>query len=221
MIGEGRVKVNGEVVLSLGHKIDWQKDEVEVDGKRVKKPQRLIYLMLNKPAGYLVSLKDPSGRPTILELIKPLNIRVFPVGRLDFESEGLLLLTNDGEFAFRATHPRYKVKKVYLVEIKGKPEPSELERLRKGIYLEGRKTAEAKIYILRASNKRSLLRVEIHEGRKREVRRMFEVLGHPVFKLRRLKFAGLDLGNLKKGKWRYLTKEEISLIKKEVGLSSC
>jgi len=219
MISQGRVTVNGKVVENLGCRIDDEKDRVEVDGKRIKKRDNLIYVMLNKPPGYLVSLRDPFRRPTVKDLLPTLKSRVFPVGRLDYRSEGLLLLTNDGELAFRLTHPRFKVKKVYIVRLKGVPESRELSRLEKGIFLDGRKTAPAEIKILSTSSRECRLRVEIHEGRKREVRRMFEAIGHNVLGLQRIRFGSLSLGKLRRGRWRYLTSQEIEKLRSLVGLS--
>lgn len=218
MIEEGRVAVNSEVIQALGHKIDDEIDKVEVDGVKVKKEAKHYYVILNKPPGYLVSLKDSFGRPTVRDLLPTLKGRVFPVGRLDFDSEGLLLMTNDGELAYRLTHPSFKIKKVYLVRIKGKPESSGLRRLERGLILDGKKTAPAKISLLSSSTKESFLRVEIHEGRKREIRRLFDVIGHRVIELQRIKFGNLSLGNLKKGKWRYLTRDEIGRLRNQVRL---
>jgi pseudouridine synthase len=218
MIAEGRIKVNGRVVKVLGYKIDDEKDRVEVDGRRVEREEGLVYLMLNKPPGYLVTLKDNFQRPTIRQLLPSLSQRVFPVGRLDYDSSGLLLLTNDGELAFRLTHPRFRIPKAYLVEVRGEPGPSELSRLEKGIYLDGKKTAPAKIAQIRSDLKKSLFKVEIYEGRKREVRRMFQAVGHKVLQLQRINFAGLKLGNLKAGKWRYLTRKEVDSLKKLAAL---
>jgi len=218
MIEESRIKVNGKVVDRLGYKIDDEKDRVEVDGRQVKKEKGLIYLMLNKPRGYLVTLKDSFQRPTIMELVPALKKRVFPVGRLDNDSEGLLLLTNDGELASRLTHPSYEIRKTYLVKIQGSPEPSKLSRLERGIDLDGQKTAPAKIVLLARSASKSLLRVEIHEGKKREVRRMFEAIGHRVLELKRVGFASLRLGRLKRGEWRFLTRKEVDSLKKQVEL---
>ncbi|MBA7535582.1 Ribosomal large subunit pseudouridine synthase B [subsurface metagenome] len=216
MIAEGRIKVNGQVVQVLGYKIDDEKDRVDVEGRRVEKEEELIYLMINKPPGYLVTLKDNFQRPTIQQLFPSLRKRVFPVGRLDYDSSGLLLLTNDGELAYRLTHPRFKVPKVYLVKVKGEPVPSELTRLEKGIYLDDKKTAPAKIVQIEGDPKKSLLKVEIYEGRKREVKRMFQVIGHKVIQLQRINFGGLGLGSLKMGKWRFLTRKEIDSLKKQV-----
>lgn len=218
LITQGRVSVNGEVILTLGHKIDGKKDRVEVDGRKVKKEEINLYLMLNKPPGYLVSLKDPLGRPTIKDLLPSLKSRVFPIGRLDYESEGLLLLTNNGELAFRLTHPRFQIKKVYQVKVKGEPDSSRLSRLEKGIVLDGKKTAPAKIRTLAVSSKGGCLRIEIHEGRKREVRRMLEAVGLQVKGLQRMRFDGLSLGKLKRGKWRYLAPREVETLMSCVGL---
>ncbi len=218
MIAEGRIKVNGQVIQMLGYKIDDEKDRVEVEGKRVEREEGMIYLMINKPPGYLVTFKDHFQRPTIQKLLPPLKRRVFPVGRLDYDSSGLLLLMNDGELAYRLTHPRFKVPKVYSVKVKGEPDPSELTRLEKGIYLDGKKTAPAKIAQVRGDPKKSLLKIEIYEGRKREVKRMFQAIGHKVLQLQRINFGGLRLGSLKTGKWRFLTRKEIDSLKKQVAL---
>jgi len=218
MIAEGRVRVNGVAIQVLGYKIDDTKDRVEVDSKRVKKDENLIYLMLNKPSGYLVTLKDPFRRPTIKDLLPNLRKKVFPVGRLDYDSEGLILFTNDGEMAYRLTHPRFKIKKTYLVKVTGNPDSSRLSRLEKGIFLDDRKTAPAKVLRLSDSPKRTLLRIEIYEGRKREIRRMCEAMGHRVLQLKRVGFAGLALGKLAQGNYRFLSQKEIDKLRKQVVL---
>ncbi len=218
MIVEGRITVNGRVVRILGTKIDDEKDRVELDGKRVEKEEEMIYLMLNKPPGYLVTLKDPFRRPTIKELLPSLKERIYPVGRLDYDSEGLLLLTNNGELAHRLAHPRYRVPKNYVVEVKGVPESSKISRLERGVYIDGKKTAPARIAKLSGSAKKTLLRIEIHEGRKREVKRMFEAVGHRVLRLKRVGFGGLRLGKLQTGKWRFLTRKEVDSLKSQVDL---
>ena len=218
MIAEGKIKVNGKVVKALGSKIDDEKDKVDVEGRRVEREEGLVYLMLNKPPGYLVTLKDNFQRPMIQQLLPSLKERVFPVGRLDYDSSGLLLMMNDGELAYRLTHPRFKVPKAYLVKVKGEPDPSKLSRLEKGIYLDGKKTAPAKIAQVRSDPKKSLFKIEIYEGRKREVKRMFQAIGHKVLQLQRTNFGGLKLGSLKAGKWRYLTRKEIETLKKQAAL---
>jgi len=216
MIAEGRVSLNGEIVESLGTLIDERTDKVEVDGKRIKSDKSHVYLLLNKPPGYLVTVKDPFQRPTIMDLLPSLKKRIYPVGRLDFDSEGLLLLTNDGDLAYRLMHPNYKVKKDYVVCVKAKPNPSTLSRLEKGIYLDGKKTAPAKIHVLSSTKRGTLIKVELREGRKRELRKMFEAVGHKVLALKRVRFGSLSLGGLKKGQWRYLTREEFARLKKDV-----
>lgn len=216
MIIEGRVTVNNRVIQELGYKIDDKKDRVEVDGREVRKEETFIYLMLNKPAGYLVTMKDSFGRPTVYDLLPDLKKRVFPVGRLDFESRGLLLLTNDGELTHRLTHPRNKIRKTYLVKVKGEPDSPKISKLQKGIFLDGRKTAPAKVSLLEGNPKRSLLKIEMYEGRKREIRRMFEYIGHRVLVLKRISFAGLKLERLRSGKWRFLRSEEIKRLKELV-----
>lgn len=215
---EGRVKVNGSIIKVLGHKICDQSDDVEVDGKHIKKTTQHVYLMLNKPKGVLVTLKDPQNRPTVKSLIGPVRQRVFPVGRLDLNSEGLLLLMDDGELAYRLMHPRYQIEKEYQVRVKGQPEESSLKRLREGIYLDGRRTAPARVVMLTAGAKKCLLNIGIHEGRKREIRRMIEAIGHIPIALKRVRFAGLTLGGLKPGQWRHLTSDEVAQLKKQVNL---
>ena len=218
MIVEGQIKVNGRVVRTLGTKIDDEKDRVEFEDKRVDKEEEMVYLLLNKPPGYLVTLKDPFRRPTIKELLPSLEKRIYPVGRLDYDSEGLLLLTNDGELAHRLAHPRYRVPKNYIVEVRGMPDSLKISRLEKGIALDGKKTAPARIARLSGSVKKTLLRIEIHEGRKREVKRMFEAIGHKVLHLKREGFGGLKLGKLQTGKWRFLTQREVDSLKSKVDL---
>ncbi len=218
LIEQGRVKVNGKIVQALGSKIDENKDRIEVDGKTVEGAQGKVYMLLNKPPGFLVTLKDPFQRPTIMDFLPKLRTRIFPIGRLDFDSEGLLLMTNDGELSNRLLHPRYEIKKTYLVKIKGHPEKVQISRLERGIPIDGKKTAPAKIFPISSSPKRSLFKVELHEGRKREIRRMFEAIGYHVLLLRRIKFAGLTLDGLNPGDWRYLTETEVQNLYKKVGL---
>jgi 23S rRNA pseudouridine2605 synthase len=218
MISEGRVSINGETIDALGVQVDGEKDKIEVDGKIVKQPKSKVYLILNKPPGYLVTVKDPFQRPTIMDLLPNLKSRVFPVGRLDLDSEGLVLFTNDGELAHRLMHPSYQVIKEYRVRVNAKPELSTLATLEKGISLDGKKTAPAKFRILSANVKGTLLLARLYEGRKRELRRMFEFMGFRVLALKRVKLGSLHLGNLKKGEWRYLSREEIARLKKKVRL---
>ena len=219
MISEGRVSVNGETVQKLGIQVDEDKDKVAVDGKSVRLAKSDVYMMLNKPPGYLVTAKDPFQRPSIMDLLPAMKNRVFPVGRLDFDSEGLLLLTNDGDLANRLMHPSYQVIKEYRIRVKPKPDLSTLATLEKGIPLDGKKTAPAKFRVLATTVKGTLLMAKLHEGRKRELRRMFEYMGIRVISLKRVRLGSLHLGPLKKGKWRHLTREEVARLKKKVRLS--
>lgn len=218
MIVEGRISVNNVVVEELGVQIDPAKDSVRVDGRSIKLEKEEIYLLLNKPAGFLVTLEDPFKRPTILELLPRLKKRVFPVGRLDLSSEGLLLLTNNGELANRLMHPRYGIKKVYEVKTKGNPPLRSLQKLERGIQIDGKKTAPAKVTRLESDPKKAKIRIELTEGRKREVRRMFEAIGYDLFSLKRTNYAGIGIGTLKRGEWRYLESSEIKSLKERVGL---
>jgi pseudouridine synthase len=220
-IAEGRVSVNGRVVQELGAKIDPARDRVAASGRPVKVvEERLLYVLLNKPAGLVVSVKDPFGRPTVMDLLKHVPVRIYPVGRLDLDTEGALLLTNDGELALKLTHPRYEVAKVYEVLVDGEPRREDLDKIRRGLFLEGRRTAPAKVESLRRSHRRATLRVEIHEGRKREIRKMFEAIGFPVDRLLRVDFAGLTLEGLRPGAWRYLHAAEVRRLRRLAGLDA-
>ncbi len=218
LIQEGRVSVNGEAVCDLGIKIDDEKDQIKVNGRKIRLARKHVYLMLHKPPGLLVTMKDPFNRPTVVDLIPEAGTRIFPVGRLDFSSEGLLLLTSDGELAHRLMHPRYQIEKVYLTAVRGIPAEKSLEKMKKGVYLDGKKTAPAKVSVLDRNDKKSLLKIAIHEGRKREVRRMCQTLGHSVVSLKRIQFGRLTLGRLKRGEYRHLSQYEIDFLKKSVGL---
>jgi len=218
MILEGRVTVNGKIA-TLGMKADPNKDHIKVDGKLLIKPEPKIYLIMNKPKGILTTLDDPEGRPTVKELLKNIKFKVYPVGRLDFNSEGLLIFTNDGELAYRLTHPLYKVPKTYLVKVKGVVKDKKLDILKGGIKLEdGIVYAEVKRKFMPKTKNNTWLEVTIYEGKKRQIRRMFEKLRHPVLKLKRIKIDGIEIGNLGLGEWRYLTLEEVKRLKKSVKL---
>ena len=219
LILEGRVRVNRKAVDELGVKVEDGRDVVEVDGRKVRKEEKPVYIMLNKPAGYLVTLRDPFRRPTIRDLFPPALGRVFPVGRLDLASEGLLLLTSDGELAYRLSHPRFMVKKVYLAKVRGEPAAEALQRLERGVYVEGKKTAPARAALVSRSPKSSWLQLELHEGRKHEVRLMCRNVGHDVLELRRVGLAGLTLKKLKPGQWRHLEPWEVRKLKVLVHLS--
>ncbi|MEN6560830.1 MAG: pseudouridine synthase [Acidobacteriota bacterium] len=217
-IAEGRVRVNGRVVQELGEKIDPARDRVVAGGKPVRaEEEKLVYILLNKPAGRVVSVKDPFGRPTVLDLLGRLAVRVYPVGRLDLDTEGALLLTNDGDLALKLTHPRYGVTKTYEARVEGEPREEDLDKVRHGLFLEGRRTAPARVTLLRRGHRAATLKVDIHEGRKREIRKLFEAVGYPVESLVRVDFAGLTLDGLKTGEWRYLRAAEVQRLKRLAG----
>ena len=213
LILAGLVKVNGETIRKLGAKIIPGRDRVEVKGKEIN-PAEFIYLMLNKPKGYITGNRDPQGRLTVLDLLPEEFPRVFPVGRLDYNTTGLLLLTNDGQLAFGITHPSYEVKKTYEVLVKGVPEPTSLESLRKGILLEDGPTLPAKVDIIKVKTGNAIIRIVIREGRKRQVRRMFRAIGHPVMELMRVGIGPLTLDGLPLGKYRPLNGMEIAALRK-------
>ncbi|NPB07136.1 MAG: rRNA pseudouridine synthase [Aquificae bacterium] len=219
LVLEGRVKVNGQVVRDLAFKVDPERDRVEVDGKPVK-PQRKRYVILNKPCCYLTQLgPSPDGRKTISELIKNIPERVFPVGRLDYNTEGLLLLTNDGELANRVLHPRYKLPKVYLALVEGKVDQKTLKAMRKGAQLEDGFAKPDAVRLVRYEGKDTLLEVVFHEGRKHIVKRYLAHFGHRVKRLKRTQIGPVKLGKLAPGKWRDLNKGELAQLFKAVGLT--
>ncbi len=210
LIAEGRVRVNGEVAV-LGRRIDPESDRVDVDGVPLSVREGLVYYLLNKPAGVVTTASDPQGRRTVVDLV-PLEPRVFPVGRLDYETEGLLLLTNDGDLTHRLTHPSFGVEKEYLAEVDGTPTRGELRRLREGVELEDGPTAPAKASL----QPPNLLTLTIHEGRNRQVRRMCEAVGHPVRRLVRTRIGPITDRTLPPGKWRELTQAEVRAIETAV-----
>ena len=214
LIQNGLVKVNGNIVNTLGIKIDPTKDTIKVRDKVVLQKEDKVYILLNKPEGYVTTVKDTHGRLTVIDLIKDVNARLYPVGRLDYDTEGLLLLTNDGQLAYGLTHPKHKVLKVYEALVKGIPDHIDLEKLEKGIILEDGITAPANIKVLEVYEPNSLIEISIHEGRNRQVRRMFEAINHPVLKLKRTQMGPLSLNNIAKGKYRNLSKAEIENLKK-------
>src|SRR4051795_4376314 len=213
LIAAGRVTVNGEVIKELGTKADPEKDHIKVNGKLINpqlQSREKVYILLNKPKGYLSSVSDPEGRPLVTELLPPSLGKVHPVGRLDFNTEGLLLLTNDGDFTNYVTAARNRVEKVYEVKVKGVPAESGIERLRRGITLEdGTRTAPAKIKLLHQTQTNAWYEVLLHQGRNQQVRRMFELIGHSVLKLRRTRIGFLKDEDLKTGYWRLLTPREV------------
>ncbi|MGH7163988.1 MAG: pseudouridine synthase [Nitrospiraceae bacterium] len=213
MIAAGRVTVNGRVVRELGTKVDPARDHVKVDGRHLKPVPPHVFVMLNKPKGCVSSLSDPAGRPTITDLLSGVRLRVFPVGRLDFDSEGLLLLTNDGALAQALLHPRYHVGKTYAIKVKGVLSEDEIASLERGVVLEDGPTGKAIVKKGGKAEKNSWLELTIFEGRKHQVKRMLEAVGHPVLKLTRVRFGPLALGDLQPGRYRYLTDREANTIR--------
>ena len=217
LILQGQIRVNNSVVTKLGTKVDPQKDIVEVKGKLVKYKEikQYSYILLNKPKGYLTSLSDPFGRPTVLDLLKGVKERVYPVGRLDYNSEGLLILTNDGELTNALTHPSKEVEKVYIVKLKGIPSSENLKILSKGVTLKNNyKLSPCSIYLLNTINGNAILKIKIKEGKKRQIRKMAEYIRHFVLELRRIRTGPISLKGVKPGEYRYLNKEEIKNLKK-------
>lgn len=185
------------------------KDRVEVNGKPVKLEKNKVYILLHKPKGYVTTVSDPEGRKTVLELVQDVKERIYPVGRLDYDSSGLLLLTNDGDFANYLMHPRHEILKVYIVTVKGKPSDEAIEKIRNGIRIDDYVTAPAFVKVLNVYENKTKLEITIHEGRNRQIRKMCERIGHPVIRLKRIAYGKLELGNLKPGEWRFLTEKEI------------
>jgi len=217
LILEGRVTVNGAIVVELGTKVEIERDAIKVDGKRLAAPPAgHTYLALNKPRGVVTTLSDPEGRPTVKEYLRGVKARVYPVGRLDFHSEGLLLLTDDGALARDLMHPSHGVEKVYLVKVKGQPSPEILLRLCRGIPLDGKRTGPAKARIVRRGDN-AWIEITIGEGRNRQVRRMFQAVGHPVQRLRRLGYGGVGLGRLPLGHLRALSEAEVGELARAAG----
>lgn len=218
MIKDGRVEVNGKIVRELGTKVE-PDDEVRVDGQVVG-VARLFTVLVNKPAGLVTTLRDPQGRPTIASILPDVGVQLKPVGRLDMDTEGLLLCTNDGDLAHRLTHPRYGVEKEYQAIVTGIPEEEALNRLRKGVYIEGGRTSPAKVEVIHAEVKRNStsLRITIHEGRKRQVRLMCEAVGHPVQSLKRTRFGPFRLKGMRPAEVRLLGQKEVNDLRTQVGL---
>ncbi|MBE7043973.1 MAG: rRNA pseudouridine synthase [Ruminococcaceae bacterium] len=214
LIAEGKVRVNGQIVRELGTKIEIGADEVAVHNKPIKATQKKYYIMLNKPSGYVSTAKDQFERPTVVDLIgEEISSRIFPVGRLDYETEGLLLLTNDGDFTYRVTHPKFHMDKTYIATLKGGITVRGLQQLRKGVVIdEDFKTAPAEVEIMDAVNGQTVVKITIHEGRNRQVRKMFEAVGSKVTHLQRIQIGKIELGTLPLGRWRYLTSHEVTYL---------
>jgi pseudouridine synthase len=222
MIRAGRVAIDGQVITALGSKADPSKQRITLDGQPLPQAEHLEYWLVHKPKGVVTTAKDPQGRPSILGLLpSSLKARLYPVGRLDINSEGLVLLTNDGDLAQRLTHPRHKVPKTYKVWIRGLPPAAALESLRHGVPLEDGPSAPARVFLKSAGPQRSKLSFVLYEGRKRQIRRMCEQVGHPVLRLVRVGMGPLKLGDLPSGAARPLTRAEVQRLKKAVPISGC
>jgi pseudouridine synthase len=213
LILAGRVSVNNKVVRELGIMADPAYDRIRVDGKPLPHPAPKVYYLLYKPRGVITSLHDPEGRTTIKDLIPRIKAKIFPVGRLDYDAEGLLLLTNDGEMAMRLAHPRYRVPRTYLVKVKGVLTTDEMARIEKGVMLDDGMSPAIKVNPIRRLQKNSVVRVTMHEGRNRVIKRTFEAIRHPVLRLKRIEFASLTLEGLQPGDYRPLSAEEIERLR--------
>jgi len=216
----GRVRVNGEVVTELGTKVDPATDVVTLDGKRLSLAEEPVYIALNKPAGVMTTMSDPQGRMTVATLVPTKEYPgLFPVGRLDYDTTGLLLFTTDGEIAHRLLHPKWHVEKVYRALIDGRAVEAELQRLRDGVSLDDGLTAPARVKSLRSSGTTTFVEIAITEGRKRQVRRMFSKIGHPVLELHRASFGPVPLGDLSRASWRHLSSDEVAALRAAVEMT--
>lgn len=209
IILDGRVRVNGITVTEMGTQVDEEKDIVEVDGVRVRPEEEKHYIAYYKPVGEVTTVSDPEGRATVMDKFRDYPVRLFPVGRLDYDSEGLLLLTNDGDLMNHLLHPSHEVSKVYLARVSNQVTEAELAHLRAGVIIEGNMTSPANVRLVRKETFCSVVLVSIHEGRNRQVRKMFEVIGHQVVSLKRVEFGPIKLNDLPMGKWRKLTTMEV------------
>ena len=219
-ITDGRVSVNGETLTELGSKADPETDDIRVDGRRIKVASRRLYLLLYKPRGYIATRSDPQGRPTVIDLLAKGGVRdyVYPVGRLDYESEGLILLTSDGDLAARLTHPSHEVEREYHVKVLGVPDDHDLERLSKGIVIDGRRTQPAEVKLLKvlpgSDADHATLSIVVKEGRNRQVRNMCEAIGHPVDRLRRVRIGPITDERIRPGEFRELDAKEIAALRR-------
>lgn len=215
LILAGRVTVNDEVMTELSYKVDEENDIVKVDDKLIKEENKLVYILLNKPEGYITTVKDQFDRPSVLDLVSDIKERVYPIGRLDYETSGLLLLTNDGDLTYKLTHPKHEVDKTYFARVKGKLTKEEIERFKTGLKIEDYTTAPAKLKVIKYDEQRdsSLLEIKIHEGKNRQVRKMCKAINHPVLRLRRSAMGKIKIGDCEIGKYRYLTEDEIKYLK--------
>lgn len=213
LIITGHVMVNGIKITELGTKIDPEKDTVTVDNKEISEINKFIYIKLYKPEGYVTTVKDQFDRKTVLDLID-IKERIYPIGRLDYNTSGLLLLTNDGDLANKLMHPKYQIYKTYIAEIDGQISDESIKKLRNGVIIENYKTAPARVKLLKYKENKSIVQVSIHEGKNRQVRKMFVAVGHQVRTLKRVSFGEINLEDLKVGSWKNLSNEEIKFLKR-------
>lgn len=218
LIFGGRVTVNGRRVLSPGHPVDPSRDEVRLGGKRVRPSPPKVWVLLHKPRGCVTTQQDPEGRPTVMDLLKGVRVRVNPVGRLDYDVAGVLLLTNDGALAHRLTHPRYGIPRTYRVKVRGGPSAKALERLKQGVTLSDGPASAEGVRLERRLESSAWISLTLREGRNRLLKRMCEAIGHPTVKVQRIRFAGLGHGALLPGQWRFLTSQEVRGLRRWVGL---
>lgn len=214
LIKKGKVQVNGETITEMGVQIDEDKDTITYNGQIVEMEKKMVYILLNKPVGYVTTVSDDKGRNTVMDLVADIPVRIYPVGRLDYDTEGLLLMTNDGDLTYRVTHPKNQVEKTYEAEVTGNITMNTLIQLRNGVMLDGVKTRPAKVEVIGATQFGTKLEITIHEGKNRQVRRMFESVGCIVKRLKRTREAGLILGHVPLGHWRRLTESEVNMLKK-------
>ncbi len=212
LIRSGQVTVDGSVVTEMGVKIDPGSHQVKVNNKPISDSEEKTYILLNKPAGYVTTMHDPQGRPIVTSLLTGLKARLFPVGRLDLDTEGALILTNDGELTHQILHPKFNINKTYVAKVKGSPSRAALKQLAQGIVIDNRTTSPARLRVLRKSARESVIEIIIHEGRKRQVRKMFAAINHPVIHLQRIAYGSLKLGKLPLGKFRSLSRAELKSI---------
>lgn len=212
LISQGRIEVDGQVVRTPGTKISGS-EKIKADGKEIKLKQKRIYILLNKPVGYISTAKDQFSRKTVIDLVGMVKERVYPVGRLDYDTSGLIILTNDGDFANKMMHPKHQTQKVYRAEIMGRLDGNDISRLQNGLELEGFTTAPSKIRIVDDSSTNSIVEITMHEGKNRQVRKMFASLKHPVLHLKRVAIGSVRINDLEEGKWRYLSKKEVEQLK--------
>lgn len=214
LISAGRVKVNGKTIKEMGFIVDEENDVVEYDGEVLKPVTKKIYIMLNKPVGFVTTVSDDKGRNTVLDLVSDIGDRIFPVGRLDYDTEGLLLLTNDGDMTYKLTHPKNDIPKTYVAEVTGNISMDTIVALRRGVVIDGYKTRPAQVEVIGATQYGTKLEITIHEGKNRQIRKMFEALDCTVKRLKRTKEGSLVLGHLPLGKWRKLSESEVNMLKK-------